>query len=383
MNIAVVLGAIASLSWLLVIGVVVVTVLRASRGQRLRGGPSLIIGTIVLALILNVVSAGLVFVQPQERGVVITVGEGGVRSEPLQAGLRWVIPFAETVVMYPISRQTYTMSSSPQEGQIQGDDAILARTADGQVVFVDASVIFAIDPTQAVDVHIKWQNNYVDNLMRPQARGIIRDAVAIFGIEEVYSTKRVDLTQQISLELGRVLDEEGFILVDFVLRNISFSDEYAASVEQKQIAEQRAQEAQLTVEQRRQEAEQARQLAEGQADAEAIQAEGDARALVLRAQARADSRLIEAEADAEALRMLAEAIRVNPDVLTLEYIQKLGPNIQVMLLPSDNPFLFPLPDIGPQIGGSTETVTPTPNMPTPLPTPTEAEPTETETETSP
>jgi len=59
-----------------------------------------------------------------------------------------------------------------------------------------------------------------------------------------------------------------------VLRNISFSPEYAASVEQKQIAEQQAQQAKLTVEQRKQEAEQARQVAQGVADAVVIKSQG-------------------------------------------------------------------------------------------------------------
>jgi regulator of protease activity HflC (stomatin/prohibitin superfamily) len=88
------------------------------------------------------------------------------------------------------------------------------------------------------------------------------------------------------------------------------------------------------VEQRKQEAEQARQVAQGQADAAVIRAQGEA-----------EARLIQAEAEAEALRMLAIAVAENPDVLTLEYIQKLAPGIQVMLVPADNPFILPLPSV--------------------------------------
>src|SRR5690606_41289034 len=108
------------------------------------------------------------------------------------------------------------------------------------------------------------------------------------------------------------------------------------SVEQKQIAEQLAQQAAFTVEQRRQEAEQARQVAQGLADAAVIRAEGEAQA-----------RLLQAEAEATALRMLAEAIGTKPAILTVEYIQKLSPNIQVMLVPANNPFLLPLPSLNP------------------------------------
>jgi regulator of protease activity HflC (stomatin/prohibitin superfamily) len=100
----------------------------------------------------------------------------------------------------------------------------------------------------------------------------------------------------------------------------------------------------------------------------AIAAEGQARAVVIAAQSEAEARLIQAEAEAQALRMLAEAIRDSPDVLTLEYIQKLAPNISEMLLPSDNPFLFPLPQIGPPVVETPVVI------PTAVPTPTEASP---------
>ena len=153
MNIAAVINAIASLSWLVVIGIVVLVVLRSSRGQPIRSAVTVVGVTIVLALVLNVVSAGLVFVQPSERGVVVTIAGGGVRPTELQPGLRWVIPFAENVVPYSISRQTYTMSSVSTEGQVEGDDSVQGRTSDGQIVFVDASVIYAVDPTKVVQIH--------------------------------------------------------------------------------------------------------------------------------------------------------------------------------------------------------------------------------------
>ena len=232
------------------------------------------------------------------------------------------------------------MSIAPLEGQIQGDDSIEARTSDGQKVLVDASVIFQLDPTKVIDVHINWQDRYNDDLVRAVSRGVIRDAVSQYGVEEVYSSKRDEMAAEVEQELFNKFEENGLVLIDFVLRNISFSDEYAASVEQKQIAEQQAQQAQFVVEQRRQEAEQARQVAEGATDAAVIEAQG-----------RADARIIEAEAEAEALELIASALRNNEELLTYEYISKLSPNIKVMLLPSDSPFIM---DISEEISGMTE-----------------------------
>ncbi len=335
MNVATLLSALATMAWVAALVVIGLAIVRAARGQQFKAAGGIVIGMIVLALVLTTVSAGLIFIQPTDRGVVITVAEGGVRPEALQPGLNWVIPFLENVVTYPISRQTYTMSIAPEEGMIRGDDSVEARTSDGQVVRVDASVIFSIDPSQTVEQHIKWNGFYIDNLIRPVSRGLIRDAVSQFAIEEVYSTERFALAEMIRIEMEQSLEEGGLMLHEFVLRNIAFSEEYADSVEQKQIAEQLAQQAAFVVEQREQEAEQARKVAQGQADAAVIEAEG-----------RALARVIEAEAEKEALDLIASALRGNPDLLTFEYIQKLSPGIQVMLIPSDNPFLLPLPELG-------------------------------------
>lgn len=359
MNLITVVKSLAAFSWIALFGVIVYVVIRAARDRTIKGAVPMVTIVLALAVVMNILSAGLVFIEPTERGVVITaLGEGGVRDMALQPGLNWIVPFFDRVVTYPISRQNYTMSIAHEEGERLGDDSIEARTSDGQLVRVDASLIFAIDPTKVIEVHIDWQNTYLDGLIRTISRGVIRDAVSQYGIEEVYSSRRQDLTDDINDDMAIRLEDEGFLLVDFVLRNIAFSDEYAASVEQKQIAEQQAQQAAFVVDQRRQEAEQARQQAQGQADAEVIRAEGQGKSLIIQANAEAEARLIQAEAEAQALELLGEALAANPDVIQLQYIEKIAPNISVMLLPGDNPFLLPLPEVD-------QTVPATPSTPTP------------------
>lgn len=335
MQITILVSALAGFSWLLVVAFLVLTVLRARQGKKTRGTVTGVVVAIVAAVLLNTLSAGLVFIQPQERGVVISAIEPkGYREDVLQPGLRWVIPYAENVKTYSISKNTYTMSIAHQEGEIQGDDSIAARTADGQEVYIDASIIFSLDPADVLEVHIIWQDRYVDGLVRPTVRGVIRDAVSQFRVNEVYSTRRDELKTEIEQDLIQAMDENGLLLSDFVLRNITFTPEYAASIEQKQIAEQRAQEAEYIVEQRKQEAEQARQVAEGVKDAAIIEAEGEAQ-----------SQIIRAEAEAEALELIAEALASNPDLLQYRYIEKLAPGIQVMLVPNNAPYLLPTDDI--------------------------------------
>jgi len=343
MQITILVSALAGFSWLLVVGFIALTVLRARQGKPNRGPVSGIILALVLALVLNAVSAGLVFIQPQERGVVISaIAPLGYREDILQPGLHWVIPYAENVERYSIAKETYTMSIAHAEGERMGDDSIAARTSDGQEVLIDASIIYALDPEEALNVHIIWQNRYAEGLVRPTVRGVIRDAVSQFRVNEVYSTERDQLKLLMEEDLASALDDNGLILSDFILRNITFTEEYAASIEQKQIAEQRAQEAQYVVGQRKQEAEQARQVAQGQKDAAVIEAQG-----------RADSRLIEAEAEAEALQLIAGVLEDNPALLNYRYIEELAPGIQVMLVPNDNPYLLPLPELATPDGTTT------------------------------
>jgi len=338
MNIGSLLSGIAVLAWLGAGAALVLTLTRAARGQALRNGGIIILAAVLIAVLATSVSAGLVFLQPEERGVVISaIQAGGVRQAALEPGLHWILPFAEYVIRYPISKQTYTMSIATTEGQRVGDDSVAARTADGQEIFVDASVIYSVDPARVISVHIAWQGRYAEELVRPQSRGIIRDVVSQYGVDAIVSAKREEMSSRISETLRTKLAENGILMDTFILRNITFSQEYAASVEQKQIAEQLAKQAAFVVEQRHQEAEQMRQTAQGSADAVVIAAKGEA-----------EARLINAEAEAKALKLIADALAGNPDLITYQYVIRLSPTITTMLVPTNNPFILPLPGVNPQ-----------------------------------
>jgi len=334
MNIGSILQALGTFAGLGFIGLLVLIVARASRQQSTKSLTPVTITLLVIAILFTTVGSGLVFLQANEYGVVISAFQPqGYRTQALGPGLHWIIPFVESVQKYSIARQTYTMSSATSEGQVQGDDSIQARTKDGQQIFIDASVIYAADPTQLIQLHITWQNRYEENVVRPVARAAIRNAVSQFGVEELVSTKRAELEQAIRTEIETKLKENNIIMSDFLLRNIRFSDEYAAAVEQKQVAEQQAQQAKFVVESKKQEAEQARQTAQGQADAAVITAQGAA-----------EAQIIQAEAQAKANDLIGQSLQKNPEILQYQYILKLSPGVQTIFIPSGNQFILPLPD---------------------------------------
>jgi len=337
MNIVDVIRTLAGFAWLAAIVLGILAAIRASRNQTAKGSSSSALILVIVAALLTALGSGLVYVESNERGVVKTVRSGGVRPAALEPGLHWILPIVEQVVPYSISNQTYTMSFLPEQGPDTGEDSIRARTKDGQEVIIDATVIYRINPAQVVALHIAWQNNYESGVVRPETRGTIRDAASQYGVEEVVSTKRAEMVQIITDELAKSLAENNLELLDFILRDIHFSEAYAAAVEQKQIAEQQALQSAFVVEQKKQEAEQARQEAQGLADAAVIAAKGEAEAI-----------LIQAQAEAEANRLLAESL--TPALLQYQYILKLSPGVQTIFIPSDNQFILPLPDTSnPQI----------------------------------
>jgi regulator of protease activity HflC (stomatin/prohibitin superfamily) len=356
MNITLVLQAVVTAAWLGVVAFIVIAVVRAAREKPISHAVWKIVAAVVGTLVITTIGAGLVFITANQRGVVVSaVAPKGYRDKPLMPGLHWVIPFAETVTTYDISRQTYTMSAAQNEGQVKGDDSITIRTRDGQQVSVDASVIYAVDPAKIIPLHIQWQNRYQTNVVRPLAQGIIRDYASQYSIEEIISAKRSELEQGITNDMSKRFEEYDLILIDFVLRDLRFSPEYAAAVEQKQIAQQQALQSQYVVDQKQQEAQQAREVAKGQADATVLIAQGDADALKLKAQAQA-----------QAWAALVEVLRNNPELLTYEYIQKIAPNLQVIYLPSGTPLL--LPAVSSPSSTTSSSLVPT-TAPTPAPTP--------------
>ncbi len=217
-------------------------------------------------------------------------------------------------------------------------------------MFIDCSVIFRIDTLQAVRIYIDWQSRYVEDFVRPVLRGIIRTQVSQYKVDEVNSFKRLDLERDLGKEVGAVFSDKGFILDRFILRNITFSKEYSASVENKQVA---YQEMTRTVYQ----AQQMKNLAEGEANKIRIEAGAQAEAIK-----------VKANAQAQALQVISDVLVKNEKLLTYQYIDKLAPGIKVMLVPNNSPFLLPLPDLGmtEPAGLTTPTPTPTPQAGLPV-----------------
>jgi prohibitin 2 len=320
-------------------------VVNSARGRKTSIGTLVLIIGIVGTVLLVPLNAGLVLIQPNEVGVVFRQTASGDQAlrEPLTPGLKWVIPFVDEVIKYNVGQQDVTMAGAEAFSQTAGPagayTAVRATSSDGQIIFADVTIIFRIDKLRINDVHRNWRDGFIDAFIISQARSEVRNVISGYGAEEIYSGGRAALETQIVEALRPTYEKEGFLLTDALIRDISFSQEFTDAIEQKQIAEQEAQRAAFRVQQAAQEAEQARVEAQGRADSAVIAAEGNAQATILNA-----------KAEAEALRLINEILSQNPNLLQYQYINQLGDNIQLIIIPSNSPFLFDLQSLTGQAG---------------------------------
>jgi hypothetical protein len=185
------------------------------------------------ALVTIVLRAGMIFIEPDERGVVISAVEGGVRPEPLQPGLNWTNPYLETVITYPIARQSYVMTVIPKLGSHVEDDMVQVETAEGDKRYVGASAVYSIDPDRVVEVHIRWQNRYEENLVRPILRGIIRDTFNQYDTAMIDSDNIKPIKDKIQDGAALSLQEGGILLFEFTLTEVLDEQEYSSLLEQR------------------------------------------------------------------------------------------------------------------------------------------------------
>jgi regulator of protease activity HflC (stomatin/prohibitin superfamily) len=324
-----ILGTLSIVGFLLFLAGAGLAVVAASQGRPVRGGALLGVVGLVLGLMFSVISQGILIVEPTQVAVVVNTLTGTLEEPARKAGTSIVIPVVQQYYLYPTTQQTYTMSGKDTEGAVRGNDAVAARTVDGQEVSLDISVIYAVDPTKVNTVHTRWQTGYQDNFVRPTVRGFVRDVVSAYRAEDIYGTLRTEMETSMQDKISERFSQEGLMLTDLLVRDISFSEQFRQAIEQKQIADQDAQRAQLQVRQRENEADQLRASAAGERDAAIQRAEGESQSIILRAQA-----------EAEALRLVSEQIAANPSLIQYLYVQNLSDNVNIALVPSNSPFLF-------------------------------------------
>lgn len=326
MVIATMLGALATLFWLGLVAYVAYILVQRSRGRPIKISVTLVVLFLLAATVTSTMGAGVVVIQPGEVGVVFS-SISGTRSTPLLPGVNFIIPFLDQVYRFTTREQIYTMSIIQEEGGVKGDDSLWSPTSEGLQVGVDSSTRYRINPAKApyiLDHFREGLENINDVLVRPAIRSMVRLHVSQYTVTEIYGPKRADIQAKIEDDLHERFQAAGLELLSFDIRNVNFTTDYAKSIEQKQIAQQDAERMRFVLEREQKEAERKKIEAGGFKSAAITKAEGEA----------------------ESLRLITEALAQNPDLLTYRYIDKLAPNIQVMMVPSGSPFIIDVKQMG-------------------------------------
>jgi regulator of protease activity HflC (stomatin/prohibitin superfamily) len=253
-----------------------------------------------------------------QRGVVIRFS--AVTGRVLEEGLQTKMPFLESVVRMSVQTQKYEADSS-------------AVTNDLQDVSTTIALNWRLDPGQADEVYKTLGLQYIERIAAPAIQEVIKQVTAKFNAEDLI-LRRDEVKNAIADGLSTRLLERGIITETLSITNFEFSATFTAAIEAKVAAEQAVLEAQNKLERVKVEAQQTEEAARGVANARIAQAEGEAEYL----------RVV---TDAQVAANTAIAESLTPEVLQYILLDRIGEDIKVMVIPSDQGLDLVLPDLNP------------------------------------
>ncbi|MGK7919667.1 MAG: prohibitin family protein [Trichodesmium sp.] len=212
-----------------------------------------------LSILLLIGFNSFVIINPGQAGVLSILGRA--RDGALLEGIHFKPPLVSQVDVYDVTVQKF---------EVPGQSS----TKDLQQLSASFAINFRLDPVRIVKIRREQGTlqNLVAKVIAPQTQESFKIAAARRTVEEAI-TKRVELKADFDNALGSRLDKYGIIVLDTSVIDLTFSPEFARAVEDKQIAEQRAQRAVYIAEEAEQEAEAEINRAKGKAEAQKLLAE--------------------------------------------------------------------------------------------------------------
>lgn len=230
--------------------------------------------TILISIaVIATVFSSFTIVNAGDRGVVVRLGN--VQDRVLDEGLHFKAPFIERVVKIDVTTQKVEVAADAASRDLQSVDTVIALN-------------FSANPGTVNALFQEYRKDYDNRLIAPAIQEAVKAGTAQFSAEELI-TKRAEVRDAIKKDLEERLEPEGINVQSFSIVNFSFSEAFDAAIEAKQVAEQQA-----------------------------LQAERD----LDRIRIEAEQRVAEAEAEAEAIRITAQALAQNADLVELEAVKK-------------------------------------------------------------
>lgn len=191
--------------------------------------------------------------------VVIPAGHVGVKdlfgnvyNETLDAGIHVVNPLLRIHKMSIRTQQVSEEANVPSK--------------EGLIVNLDMTILFSLDPRKAADVYKSVGINYVDVVVIPQLRSVVRGVTAGYEAKALYTAEREALANQMAEQLRPMIEGRGVRLERMMLRSVRLPEILATAIEKKLEAEQQSEQMKFVLERERQEAERKRIEAKGISD---------------------------------------------------------------------------------------------------------------------
>jgi regulator of protease activity HflC (stomatin/prohibitin superfamily) len=222
--------------------------------------PKIGLPIILLAFVLIIfVSKSSINIGYGEAGVLFKTFGGGVVTDkvPLSEGFHIISPWNK-VYIYNVKQQEHF------EGNMQ------VLSSNGLEISLDVSVLYQPMIDELGLLHKTKGENYVNIVLIPQIRAVARSVVGRYTPEQLYSTKRDAIQNEIYEETQKVVENQHIQLNAVLVRDVSLPLAIKEGIERKLIQEQEALEYEFRIEKAKQEAEKQRIDAEGKAAANRI-----------------------------------------------------------------------------------------------------------------
>jgi regulator of protease activity HflC (stomatin/prohibitin superfamily) len=145
---------------------------------------------------------------------------------------------------------------------------------EGLSVDLEISLLFKLNSEKANDIYKTVGPNYVDIILVPQFRSVVRGVTARYEAKALYTASREKLAGEILEELGKLVGPRGITVEQAPLRQIKLPDRLTKSIEEKLQAEQESQRMAFVLQKEEKEADRKRIEARGIADFQDIVSKG-------------------------------------------------------------------------------------------------------------
>lgn len=221
--------------------------------------PYVVIVFVVLIAGLILSNSTFLTIEAGEAGVLFKRFSGGLEKETVYGqGFHVVAPW-NTMYIYNVKEQT-------------AEESMSVLDKNGLTVRVDVTVRFNPYQDKIGYVHERFGKAYVQTLVIPEVRSAVRQVLGRFSAEEIYSTKRAEVEQNIINEAETTLSsaENNIRMNALLMREVELPANIKAAIEDKLQKEQEALAYRFRLEREKSEAERKRIMAEGEAAANRI-----------------------------------------------------------------------------------------------------------------